>query len=151
MSKVDTAFWSHVERSEGCWVWNGATRKDGYGHVKRNNRFLSAHRHAYELTYGPIPEGLLVLHTCDNRRCVRPDHLWLGSHRANTVDMVMKRRAPGQVLGPEQVRDIRHRHANGSAPCRELASGFGVSVGHMQAVVKGRFWSHLASQEESTP
>jgi hypothetical protein len=88
-------FWAKVQKSDGCWLWTAAARKNGYGifaERRPRSRTYSAHRLSYELTFGPISSGLSVLHRCDNRRCVRPDHLFLGTARENTQDMIAKGR-----------------------------------------------------------
>ena len=69
-------FWKHVEKTDGCWLWRGAIKPDGYGQVRRHpRRNIYAHRFAYELEVGPIPEGLTLDHLCRVRACVRPSHL----------------------------------------------------------------------------
>ncbi len=93
--------WARVDRSgEGCWLWQGCTHAKGYGILRddrgRAGRAVRAHRVAYELTYGPIPDGLLVCHRCDNPRCCRPDHLFLGSPLVNSTDMRVKNRPRGR-------------------------------------------------------
>lgn len=81
-------FWSKVRFGPGCWEWTGLPLKaDGYGRFKVGNRHCRAHRVAYELRVGPIPAGPLVCHNCDNPLCVRPDHLYAGTHRQNMDDM----------------------------------------------------------------
>ena len=88
-------FWERVEKTPGCWFWRGATSTQGgygyyiAGHMGRKQR---AHRVAWELTYGPIPEGLVVMHLCDNPICVNPDHLELGTQADNVEDMRWKAR-----------------------------------------------------------
>lgn len=91
-------FWRRVMKpeSDGCWTWTGSTAGYGYGRVFVDGRQQSAHRVAWELTNGPIPEGLIVCHKCDNPPCVRPLHLFLGTHKDNSQDMVRKQRGPGQ-------------------------------------------------------
>lgn len=81
---------------EGCWEWTGATTW-GYGEVNRQGiSGRRVHRLAWEFAYGPIPDGLMVLHRCDNRSCVRPDHLFLGTAADNMHDMIAKGRASWQ-------------------------------------------------------
>lgn len=91
----------------GCWLWNGGHETRGwpflnYGRIWVRGRTLPAHRVAYEHFVGPIPEGMLVLHKCDVPLCVNPDHLFLGTYRDNTMDMIRKGRF-------EHVMDECHR------------------------------------------
>ena len=98
-----------VQRSPECWLWMSRTDRDGYGRIYFDGQLL-AHRVAYSLWIGPIAPGLCVLHTCDNRRCVNPAHLELGSQRANLADMYAKGRdnLSGLQRGqrPEVLRNI---------------------------------------------
>jgi hypothetical protein len=82
---------------DGCWEWQGAHDGDGYGLIKIDGKLRRATRVAWETAYGPIPAGLSVLHSCDNPPCVRPDHLMLGTQRANIRDMLAKGRRPRRV------------------------------------------------------
>jgi hypothetical protein len=89
-------FWAHVKKTDVCWVWTASRQRFGYGQIsaRRNGkrRCYAAHIISYELHYGKVPEGMFVLHVCDNPPCVRPEHLFLGTKKDNAVDMVQKGR-----------------------------------------------------------
>lgn len=70
----------------GCWLWEGAKYGNGYGWIKSFGRIVSAHRFSYELHKGPIPDGMHILHSCDVKHCVNPDHLRTGTHAENMVE-----------------------------------------------------------------
>lgn len=90
---IEERFWAKVNKTETCWLWTGAKQRLGYGHISiGNDRFTSAHRLAYELANGPIPDGLFACHRCDNPACVRPDHLFLGTQQDNLRDAWRKGR-----------------------------------------------------------
>jgi hypothetical protein len=85
-----------VSSSNGCVEFSGQRNKKGYGKIKFFRRDVRAHRLAYELKFGPIPEGLYVLHRCDNPPCINVNHLFLGTARANAVDRMLKGRGNNQ-------------------------------------------------------
>jgi hypothetical protein len=160
-------FWALVKKrsGSGCWLWMGWRVPTGYGTFAANRKLIRAHRFAWILSHGDIPAGMCVLHKCDNPSCVRPDHLWLGTHLDNMRDMNRKGRRipatglrngantkPDQVLRGErhcrarftdaQVLDIRRRIANGERNIT-IAREFGVSKGAISGIVNGRTWRHL--------
>jgi hypothetical protein len=91
-------FWNKVKKSDGCWEWTGHTGSKGYGRFRVNNKFYGAHRFSWMLTNGEIPKGIFVCHQCDNPSCVRPSHLFLGTPKDNTQDMIRKKRRK-QIYG----------------------------------------------------
>lgn len=94
LSKESTArFWAKVQQTPDCWLWTAAKNESGYGIFGVGKATDKAPRISYRLLVGPIPEGTIVCHKCDNPTCVRPDHLFLGSHKDNHNDAVKKNRA----------------------------------------------------------
>src|SRR5438552_17574643 len=93
-------FWRKVLKSDGCWIWQGSRSDTGYGCFYDGHAF-SAHRYSWELHFGAISDGECVLHRCDNRACVRPDHLWIGTKADNSRDMADKGREIVPVLQGE--------------------------------------------------
>lgn len=92
-TRIAVRFWEKVTRSnEGCWTWQGSRNESGYGVLLVRGRKLVAHRVSWEVIFGPVPDGMLVLHRCDNPPCVRPDHLFIGTHMDNIQDCIAKGR-----------------------------------------------------------
>lgn len=156
-------FWKRVNMDgDGCWEWTGGRMATGYGSCSYNGRAETTHRISWELTYGGIPEGLHVLHRCDNRVCVRPDHLFLGTHQDNMRDMVAKGRNHHPYCSPDNpshnrgsghglskltesdVQEIRRLYETGKWLQRELAEMFGVQRGTISGIVRRRGWKHVA-------
>lgn len=143
-------FWSKVVRTDGCWEWSGghARRPTGdwsYGHVRFDGRAQPVHRVSWQLTYGPIPEGMWVLHHCDNQGCLRPDHLYLGTHADNTRDAIIRRRmAFGERVGNSKLRevDVRAIRAllDAGFTTERIGVFFGVSGRVIRKIRAGEVW-----------
>ncbi len=107
-----TRFWARVNKTPGCWEWTGIRTKEGrrkrgpgYGQFMMEwRKIMLAHRYSWILHFGPIPDDMFVCHRCDNPGCVRPDHLFLGTPKENTQDMIRKGR---QVRGPKLAAAMR--------------------------------------------
>lgn len=147
------AFWSKVDAAEPecCWDWTASLLSTGYGQFRiSNGRNWRAHRLAYALTYGPIPEGRVVMHSCDNRRCVNPRHLQLGTQKQNLIDMALRGRTPRPVLTAEAVADCRRRAAAGES-IQSIADSYGAKPITVDAAVRGRNWAHIADPPPVPP
>jgi hypothetical protein len=132
---AEDRFWAKVQKTDSCWVWTAATDSDGYG-VFNAPGHRAAHPFSYELHNGPIPEGLCVLHKCDNPPCVRPDHLFLGTKKDNAVDMAIKGRCRTTRLTPEQVIAIRSRYREGGVTMLALGQEYGVNKTTVRRIIK---------------
>jgi len=119
------------EPMSGCWLWIGAVVDSDYGDLKlgrREDGRISAHRFSYELHHGSIPKGLCVLHRCDTKICVNPDHLFLGTRNDNNQDMIRKGRARTRAkLTKTQVAEIRALLVAGES-LRKIGRRFGLST-----------------------
>jgi len=134
----------------GCWEWNGSLNNMGYGQIVGDEpvrRLWLAHRAAFALENGPIPEGFIVCHRCDNPPCVNPGHLFLGTMKDNSQDMARKGRTGVRPkLSHDQVVDIRSQYKTFRTPglrgvfsnATELADEFGVSRDYIKAIANRR-------------
>lgn len=124
-----------------CWPWLGAGKGNGYGHTSTG----PAHRVSFKLFVGEIPNGMDVCHTYDNRNCVNPDHLFLGTRAENMADMIHKGRGAGGArkhLREHQVQEIRRRlHAGGSP--RVIAETMNINYGTVTAIKEGRSYGRI--------
>lgn len=139
-------FLSRLDQTGDCWLWTGALT-DGYGNVVIGQRNYRAHRVAYELFVGPVPDKLYVLHRCDVRNCCRPDHLFVGTPFENVMDCNAKsRRGAGLqcVLTEDQVREIRRLWATGSYTQAQLGERFGTRNTNIQRIVTGQTWKYVS-------
>ena len=145
------AFWERAEPepNSGCWLWLGApNQKTGYGQAKFCGRKVDAHRLAWEFTHGLVPSGLSVLHRCDVRTCVRPEHLFLGTHLDNMRDMNFKGRGASGArngasrLTDENVADIRQLSAAGTSQST-IAARFNIGQATVSHICLRHTWRHL--------
>ena len=104
---------SKIQKGErgACWVWIGGRGENGYGHFWCSGRTRLSHRIAYRIYKGPIPDGMLVCHSCDNPPCVNPAHLWLGTHDDNIQDKINKgRQATGDIITSRRISPRGNNH-----------------------------------------
>lgn len=144
-------FWDKVLIGDGCWIWAAARTKTGYGTVGvGNGKTSQAHRVSWELCVGPIPDGMQVLHKCDNPPCVNPDHLFIGTNDDNMKDRKAKGRYdlrgeknPLSVLTEDAVRDIRENYRPRKTPLKYFAEKYGVRLSAVHMAFKRKTWAHL--------
>ena len=153
-------FLNKVTKTRKCWLWKGYTNKQGYGTFRFKGKIQRAHRVAYQLAVGPIPEGLFVCHKCDTPGCVRPSHLWAGTNQENIIDSCRKGRTLGHVndwlrknkdylpqgnnhknskLTAEQVVEIR----NSGRTMRESATKYKVCDHTIWSLINRITWGHV--------
>lgn len=146
-------FWSYVEKAEGnaCWIWKGGLFDKGYGQFRVKSKKVKAHKFAFVIANGDIPSGLLVCHSCDNPPCVRPSHLFAGTHKQNSGDRDRKGRRsphlPPALSGEENhsaklnwgaVREIRSLYRK--MLNIEIAKKYGISPSQVTNIMSGHSW-----------
>lgn len=147
-------FWSHVDKSGDCWLWTAYRSKRGYGQFGYFDKVLKAHRVSYEIAFGKIPDGKEICHTCDNPSCVRPSHLFAGTHSENIRDSVNKGRGylqkhpedrqgerhPLAKLTEEHVNDIRNSKGKSQS---QLAKQYGVCRWTIRRILSRISWKNI--------
>jgi len=145
-------FWSKVDKDgpNGCWEWVSFIHL-GYGQFWLNGRSQKTHRVSWVMHNGDIPKGLMVCHHCDNRKCVNPEHLFIGTAADNAADMVAKGRAyrpMGEkhgmaILNEEKVKEIKMWLAIGCLQ-RHISTAYGICESTINHINTGRQWGHVA-------
>ena len=148
-------FWDKFDRpKDECWLWKAGKSSGGYGNIDRGDgcgySSIRAHRLSWMLYNGPIPNGLCILHKCDNPACVNPDHLFLGTKGDNAKDRDAKGRlvvCRGEKhwkskLTVLQVKQIKQLGQQGMRT-RDIAKRFPVTQRHIGRIIKGLFWKHV--------
>lgn len=137
-------------REDGCWMFLGWYNSGGYGALTYHGVRLLAHRASYMVYKGSIPEGLYVLHTCDNRWCINPDHLWLGTYKDNTSDMITKardsligERSAQAKLKEQDVIEIRRLLMEGNLSYTKIGNLYGVSHTTIYDIKRRKCWGHV--------
>ena len=132
-------------RESGCHEWTGRIQPNGYGQVRGNGKTVYAHRASWELANGPIPNGGFVLHACDNRRCVNPAHLRVGSFQDNMDDMTAKKRhAHGERNGHSKLKVVDVLAIRAADELHEVLAGrYGVTQSIISMIRSRRIWKHV--------
>ncbi|MGE3598815.1 MAG: HNH endonuclease [Dehalococcoidia bacterium] len=150
---IISRFWSYVDSSAGpdaCWEWTRSRIHDGYGRFWDTKRMWRAHRFAWTITHGDIPDGIVVLHKCDNPPCCNPSHLALGTTSDNNWDKVHKgrfqdqrgERNPYAKLTADDVRAIREALKGGESQS-SIATRHNVSQSNISFIALGKSWRHV--------
>lgn len=138
-----------------CWEWTGSRRTDGYAQLEIGGHMYRVHRIMWEMRHGPIPEGMLVCHHCDNPPCINPDHLFLGTYADNLHDCIRKGRFytgthHGMRNGRAKVTDdqvsrmrLEYVAGNGCHRTTQLAKQYGLSWGSVNRIVNRKGWAHI--------
>lgn len=155
-ARAEKRFWSFVDKEpspSGCWSWTGGKYPAGYGKFSYMGKNITASRYSWILHFGPIPDNLHALHTCDNRECANPDHLFLGTHADNMRDKDEKNRG-NYPLGERQWRSklcaadvIEIRKLRIADPKHwthiRLGNKFGVNGSNISRILSGKTWTHV--------
>lgn len=156
--KTEERFWSKIKFGEPdeCWEWQASVGSHGYGMfglgwVNKKSRVTTVHTYIFKCLFGMYSKKLWVLHTCDNRKCCNPSHLWLGTQQQNNADMVEKgraRKAIGSkagkaILNEEKVIEIKRRILIGNEAQKEIAIEFGVKPCVISNIKRNVIWKSV--------
>jgi hypothetical protein len=150
-------FWTYVDKKSNnkCWEWKKSLTKTGYGKYWYNNKCHLSHRLAYIFAFGNIPQNKFVCHKCDNPKCCNPNHLFLGTPKQNTDDMIRKQRQqnysnvlygenhPRAKLNNNDIKEIRFLHKNKLMKVKEIAKKFNISIPTLECIIYNKTWKHI--------
>ncbi len=142
--------WAKIRKTKSCWLWNGTISSNGYGKIRVNGKWQRAHRVIYEMLCGPIDKYLCACHKCDNKRCVNPSHIFIGTKQDNAIDSVSKgrwgdRRQYGSkngraILTESIVLKMRQMYDGRHGSIASLARVFNADWATTKRAIKGESW-----------
>jgi HNH endonuclease len=143
----------------GCWIYTGGWGSNGYGVIWHEGKQKSVHRVSFELYKGPVPPGLYVLHKCNNKPCFNPDHLYAGTAKQNTADMIEAGRFVDNsgerngraILSKREVGEIKFLIAEGQLSYREIGQIYGAAPNTVKTIASGRNWPLVEPVEPIWP
>lgn len=146
-------FFSKVSKGKSCWEWIGCLHEQGYGIARREGQKVLAHRLSWEIHFGKIPIGMEICHRCDNPKCVKPDHIFVGTHQDNMRDMMAKGRNAdmngekngNHKLNAGDIKNIRSLYTTGNYSQRELAMKFDVHQTNIGHIVRANTWMDITN------
>jgi hypothetical protein len=149
---LEERFWEKVDKKDEneCWEWKGAITSRGYGSILNGSKLESAHRVAYILRNGKIPDEMLVLHSCDNRKCCNVNHLFLGTYQDNMDDMVSKERSykpigekhPNTDLTWDIINEIREKYSKGWT-VKKLSEEYNINISVLYSIIENINWKDV--------
>ena len=153
---LEERFWPKVDKrgENECWPWTANPNPQNYGSIRVGDKMKLAHRTAWELTNGEIPDGLFCCHHCDTPGCCNPNHLFLGTPQDNMTDMVKKGRESKvsrnqgesqhlSKLTKDDVNEIREHYDYGEFTQQEIADYYGVTQSNISMIVHYNWWRHI--------
>jgi hypothetical protein len=137
-------FMAKIEENEkGCWIWTGAKFVSGYGKINTGGKMVRAHRISYELSNGKIPIGMHVLHTCDNKLCVNPNHLEVGTQKKNMIDASTRGLIKRSLTEDQAISLLNDPENKKRGFIVKKSSELGVSINTVLRLLKGKTWKYL--------